>query len=283
MTNGERAALAGAALAGERGMATQRIATAARETNVGKREVTTGWIITLSVVFAVASIALLAAGFALWVPAEGTADAVGDSMTREQNLLVLVAVLGALGAMGYVLRSFSTYVGERKLVWSWVPSYFLVLFLGSIVATITYILLRAGLIGAAGDAEGNTWGFAAVATLVGFFNAQASSKLKDIFEAIFAKGASGGDSLTRAAGPKISTFEPGHGPIGTPITIKGSGLENASTVEFVGPASASAEWDADTRTLKTEVPEGAKSGTLEITVDDNVATSAHKFTVDDAG
>jgi hypothetical protein len=178
-------------------MPTAREVTAAPETGVGAQNVSREWIIGLSGIFIVVTIGLLAAAFALWPPDQGVAK-VAESWipTREQNLLVLMALLGAVGAMAYVLRSFSTYVGERKLVWSWLPAYVLVIFLGAALATITYIVLRAGLIGTDSTAEGNTWGFAAVSALVGLFNAQTASKLKVIFEAVFARAQAGKDSLT---------------------------------------------------------------------------------------
>jgi hypothetical protein len=182
-------------------MPTARVVTVAPESTVGESSVSRPWVITLSVVFVATAIGLLTAVLALWPPEEGVAMAAESWIpTREQNLLVLMAALGALGSTGYVLRSFSTYVGERKLVWSWVPSYVLVIFLGAIISTITYIVLRAGLIGGDGSVEGNTWGFAAVAALVGLFNAQAASKLKAIFESIFSQTAAGSDSLASDKG-----------------------------------------------------------------------------------
>jgi len=181
-------------------MPAAREITVAPETQLGAQNVSREWIIGLSGIFIVATLGLLAMAFMLWPPDTGVAKAVeGWIPTREQNLLVLMAVLGAVGSMAYVLRSFSTYVGERKLVWSWVPAYILVVFLGAALATITYIVLRAGLIGASSTAEGNTWGFAAVSALVGLFNAQTATKLKEIFEAIFAKGQQGKDSLAETA------------------------------------------------------------------------------------
>lgn len=180
-------------------MPSPRVVTIAPESTVGENSVSRTWVITLSVVFVAAAVGLLATVLALWPPEEGgvAKAAEGWIPTREQNLLVLMAALGALGSTGYVLRSFSTYVGERKLVWSWVPAYVLVIFLGAIISTITYIVLRAGLIGGDGTVEGNTWGFAAVSALVGLFNAQAASKLKAIFESIFSQTAAGSDSLAQ--------------------------------------------------------------------------------------
>lgn len=179
-------------------MPTPRDVTVAPKTDVGVANVSREWIVGLSAIFIAATLVLLAAVFALWPPDSGVAKiAEGWIPTREQNLLVVMALLGGVGAMAYVLRSFSTYVGERKLVWSWVPAYVLVVFLGAALATITYIVLRAGLIGASSTEEGNTWGFAAVSALVGLFNAQTASKLKVIFESIFARAEPGADSLSK--------------------------------------------------------------------------------------
>src|SRR5204862_6278234 len=118
-------------------------------------------------------------------------------MTRDQNLLLLVAILGSLGAMAHVMRSFAMYVGQRKLYWSWVGLYVTTPFMGAVLATIAYILLRAGLVGGTGSQEGSTWGFAAIATLVGLFNAQATSKLEQIFEVILAPAKCDGDSVVQ--------------------------------------------------------------------------------------
>jgi hypothetical protein len=172
----------------------------AYDSKVGVGGVSGIGVIALTAVFVGYALVLVYAAMAFWpptlplssdptaVPPATTTTFFGQTVTiaREQNLLLLVAVLGSLGAMAYVLRSFYMYVGQRRLRWSWVASYFTTPFLGAVMATIVYILLRAGLVGGSGTQEGNIWGFAAVATLVGLFNVQAASKLKDIFEVIFA-------------------------------------------------------------------------------------------------
>ena len=170
------------------------------DSHVGARAVSGSGVAVLTALFVGYSAVLVYAAMAFWPPALAsnsdptvlppatTTTFFGQSITiaREQNLLLLVAILGSLGAMAYVLRSFSMYVGQRRLRWSWVAQYVATPFLGAVLATITYILLRAGLVGGSGSEEGNIWGFAAVATLVGLFNLQAASKLKDIFEVILA-------------------------------------------------------------------------------------------------
>jgi hypothetical protein len=182
--------------------------------------------------------------------------------------------------MGHVLRSFFKYVGERNLIWSWMPQYVLIPALGAILATISYILLRAGLIGtgtAAGQ-EGNIWGFAAVATLVGLFTSQAAAKLKDVFEIVLAPSKPGSESLASGAVPPIA-FKPKEGAVGTTVDVTGQGLEAVTTVTFGGDIDAPAEWNDVAEVLRTAVPANAKSGPLKVTLDTGPVTSKDSFKV----
>lgn len=207
----------------------------------------------------------------------------GHSVTlnREQNLLMLVVLLGALGAMGHVLRSFFKYVGERKLVWSWVVSYLLTPFVGSIIAVLTYIILRAGLLGTTGGGAvvGNTWGFAAVAALVGLFSAQAASKLKQVFETLFAPSEPGGESLDQEVELRITEFTPASATIGEKVELLGDGLENARVVRFAGNVESPASYDDKAALLRTVVPQGATGGPLTVIVGNETATSAQSLTI----
>ena len=126
-------------------------------------------------------------------PSEFLGHAVTLDIDRAYFLVVVLA--GAIGAMLHVLRSFYEYVGERKLRWSWVPSYFILPFIGAILAAITYVVLRAGLLSGPVALVGNPFGFAAVGALVGLFSRQANKKLKLVFEAAFASDSSGKESL----------------------------------------------------------------------------------------
>ncbi len=175
------------------------------DSKVGEAAVGNGGVLALLTLFIGYSALLVYAAMAFWPPVlpvatdptvpppATTTTFLGQSVTiaREQNLILLVGILGSLGGMAYVLRSFAKYVGQRRLRWSWVATYVASPFLGGVMATIVYILLRAGLIGGTGSIEGNTWGFAAVATLVGLFNMQTASKLKDVFEVLLASSDGG--------------------------------------------------------------------------------------------
>jgi hypothetical protein len=84
------------------------------------------------------------------------------------------------------------------------------------------------------------------------------------------------------AAPTITSFTPATGPVGATITIKGTNLENATSVTFNGKKVivTSTTFTKDTAAkLKLKVPAGAKSGTLSVTTTGGSATSAAKFTV----
>lgn len=260
------------------------------DTGVGRRAVG-GWsVLVLSAVLVVWALVLLYATLVFWPPAAGenglpaTSEpvfaGVKIALTREQNLLLLVAILGGLGAILHVLRSFFKYVGERGLFWSWVPSYFLIPFVGAVIAVITYVLLRAGLIGGTGSDEGNTWGFAAIASLVGLFSAQAVSKLKDVFETILTPTKPGSEAVTgERAAAAILDFTPKSGPAGTSVSITGTGLEAVTTVRFGGGVDSPALWSEENQALQTTVPDGAQTGKLKAAVGGVEIESSAEFTV----
>jgi len=262
------------------------------DTGVGRHAVGGFWIVVLGIVFVTVAVLLFYAVIAFWPPAPGpgvtppiTFSPVYFSwsvtLSSEQALLLIVALAGALGSMGYVLRSFAAYVGERHLVWSWIPSYLLSPLIGALFATFFYVLLRAGLItGSAADA-GNPFGFVAIAALVGLFSPQAATKLKDVFETIFAEVAAGNESIADAdKGPFIASFSPAKGKVGETIQIMGTGLDAVTEVVFAGDVSADATFDATSKTLGTSVPEGADSGPLTVAVGELSASSKDSFTVE---
>src|SRR5262249_52296900 len=94
-------------------------------------------------------------------------------LSNEKLFFVTIAFAGALGALGHSLRSFSVYLGSRRLKWSWVPFYLLKPVLGALLATIMYFVLRGGLFSAsAATDQASPYGFAAVAALTGLFTDQ---------------------------------------------------------------------------------------------------------------
>jgi hypothetical protein len=76
----------------------------------------------------------------------------------------------------------------------------------------------------------------------------------------------------------ITSFTPASGPVGTSVTITGTGFTGASAVRFNGTAAAIYSWVSDVQITAT-VPAGATTGTIAVTVPGGTGTSAASFTV----
>jgi len=84
-------------------------------------------------------------------------------------------------------------------------------------------------------------------------------------------------SQTFRVTPTITSFSPPSGSVGTPVTITGTGLIQATKVTFNG-RSASFTATSDTQ-ISTTVPTGATTGKIIVTTPGGSATSATSFTV----
>lgn len=85
-----------------------------------------------------------------------------------------------------------------------------------------------------------------------------------------ASGAPGSaDIRANSVGPALSLsmtgFSPTSGPVGTPVTITGSGFTSGDLVRFHGTPVTSAKASADGTTLKVSVPAFATSGPITVT------------------
>jgi hypothetical protein len=133
-------------------------------------------------------------------------------LERAENLLLLVAATGALGALIHVTSSFADYVGNRRLVWSWVWWLLLRVPIGVALALVFYMLIRGGLIIPNGSTEPqiNPYGIAGLAALVGMFAKQATDKLADIFDNLFRsdKDQARSDPLMQQSGADLSELRP---------------------------------------------------------------------------
>jgi hypothetical protein len=78
--------------------------------------------------------------------------------------------------------------------------------------------------------------------------------------------------------PLVKTFSPSSGPLGTSVTITGTGLINTTRVTFGGVLATTFTANSDTQ-VTAAVPTGAKTGRIAITTPGGIATSATSFTV----
>src|SRR5437764_1557064 len=166
-----------------------------------------------------ASVVALYALWAFWpseAPKPGTGVAehktvhffwISRGLSRESLFFVMVAIAGALGGMVHVVKSFSWYVGNRLLKWSWVPFYLLKPVLGAAMATVLYFIIRAGFFSpSASTSQTSPYGFAAVSALAGLFSDQAAEKLRRVASEIFEEAEQGRDSASTApVGMEVTT------------------------------------------------------------------------------
>jgi len=127
---------------------------------------------------------------------------------RETLFFVVVALGGMLGGLVHTFRSLSWYVGNRNLLWSWVPFNLMLPVVGALGGTIFYVVLRAGLFSPSGSAdEASPFGFTAVAMLVGLFSEEAMEKLRQIAANVFADRPAGEDHVEPVATSTTTTTE----------------------------------------------------------------------------
>jgi subtilisin family serine protease len=81
------------------------------------------------------------------------------------------------------------------------------------------------------------------------------------------------------AGPVIAGFTPARGPVGTVVTLEGSGFTGATAVEFVGVGAGSFTVVSASR-LTVTVPLGAVTGPIRVLTPTGSVASAQPFTVD---
>jgi hypothetical protein len=200
------------------------------------------------------------------------------SVTPDVNLILLVAVAGALGGFIHALRSMAWYAGNRALKWSWVAFYVLLVPVSALMAVVFYLVLRAGLVSTQGSTAGvSPYGVTAIAALVGLFSSQAAEKLKQVFETLLTKAQTGKDH-TPSNPASITGVSPNHGPPGTSVTIRGRGLSGAIEARFGTVAADAPDIRSDTK-LNVVVPKLAESGPVTVVTPQGSATSAH-FTVE---
>jgi hypothetical protein len=80
------------------------------------------------------------------------------------------------------------------------------------------------------------------------------------------------------SGPVINGFSPTSGPVGTLVTINGSGFTGVTDVRFFNGVSANYTFVSDTQITAT-VPSGATTGPISVTAGGLTGTSSSNFTV----
>ncbi|MHC4326226.1 MAG: hypothetical protein ACYSUX_18300 [Planctomycetota bacterium] len=143
--------------------------------------------VAMTVYLVILSILLLYSIFQFWPPqlsSRGTIQPVEFfsqeiAISVELRLLAVVVFAGALGGQIHSLRSFASYVGNRRLKVSWLVRYFLMPFVAASLALVFYFVIRAAFFTANTTTQNmNVYGFAGLSGLVGLFSTMAVNKLR---------------------------------------------------------------------------------------------------------
>jgi Carboxypeptidase regulatory-like domain/IPT/TIG domain len=88
-------------------------------------------------------------------------------------------------------------------------------------------------------------------------------------------------TVTTSPTPTITSFSPTSGPVGTPVTITGTGFTGTIAVKFFNGVSATFTVTDDAH-ISTSVPATAATGLMKVTTPGGTATSSTSFTVTSA-
>jgi hypothetical protein len=205
------------------------------------------------------------------------------TLSPDSRLLLLAAVCGGLGSFIHAATSFAGYVGNQRIVTSWLVWYYFRPLIGGALAVVLYFVLRAGLIGPATDV--NHYGVAALAALAGMFSKQATDKLDEIFKTMFKTSEQAGDAQRshklHEHAPLIVTVSPASLSLGvTPasLIVSGSSLVQESIVRVNGVARTSTFKDGRITAVLAE-DDVAQAGNLTVTVTNPDGTTSPPIVV----
>jgi hypothetical protein len=188
------------------------------------------------------------------------------------QILLVVMIVGALGGLMHVFRSFYWYVGNRTLKNSWLLMYFLLPFNGAGLAVLFYLIVRGGFSSQTSATPSSVDWYAAMAALVGMFSEEALLKLRQIAGAFFTQAEPGKDPAISTL--KISALTPKVGPIagGTPVKITGTGFAPGDQVMF-GGATATAISITNSKELSATTP-AHPLGVVDVVVSNSAGQSS---------
>ncbi len=195
--------------------------------------------------------------------------------TFDERLLLLVIVVGMIGAFVHGATSLADYLGNNAFNKNWTWFYLLRPAIGMALALVFYFAIRGGFLSTTGGAKDiNPYGIAALAGMVGMFSKQATDKLGEIFSTLFRSAPGQGDDQrkdsldgTTAASFKLDPATVVAGGDAFTLTINGTGFVDGATVIINDNPPQPATFVSATQ-LTTQIAKEtiANAGTLKLTV-----------------
>lgn len=208
-----------------------------------------------------------------------------------KTMIIIIMLVGSLGASLHGLVSLSEYAGNKSFDVSWSSWYVVRPFVGGILSLLFYFVVRGGFLTNAADFDtGEFYTLVAMSSLVGLFSKQALYKLSDIFDVIFRSVRENylKDKITRNPVPDIDSVDPAEISMSSEkitLTIQGSDFIKESVVvlntnklktTFISSKKLSAELKTSDFTGQTNLevsvsnppPEGGTSKSILLSVVD---------------
>ncbi|HET6977116.1 MAG TPA: hypothetical protein VFI24_12385 [Pyrinomonadaceae bacterium] len=194
--------------------------------------------------------------------------------TFDERLLLLVIVVGMLGAFVHGATSLADYLGNNAFNKSWTWFYLLRPAIGMSLALVFYFAIRGGFLSTTGGAKDiNPYGIAALAGMVGMFSKQATDKLSEVFGTLFRSAPGKGDaqredSLNGSTDTALQ-LEPASVVAGGNaflLTVTGTGFVNGATININDQPLPTTLVSATTLTAQVAKETIANAGTLKLLV-----------------
>ena len=104
--------------------------------------------------------------------------------SKDRQLLLLAILAGGVGASIHALQSFTAFIGNQRFERSWMTWYYVRPVIGMLLALLSYLVVRGGLI-QGNSPDMNPYGIAALGGLAGMFSKKAVDKLAEVCDAVF--------------------------------------------------------------------------------------------------
>lgn len=186
------------------------------------------------------------------------------------DLLLLIVVVGALGATLHALTSLVEFVGNDQFEPSWTMWYVVRPIVGSLLSVLFYFVSR-GVSGVIAGAD-EFYTIVAVAGLVGMFSKQALYKLSELFDVLFKNSLEEklDDKLVPHPKPGLDAADPAVLVVGATertLTFRGSDFVPKKTVARLGDRDLDTTVvDPSTLTVVLSEDDVATAGDLVFTV-----------------
>lgn len=164
-----------------------------------------------------------------------TEEALKALKEQQRTTMLLILLLGALGAQIHAIQSFADFVGNGSFHSSWAFWYIKRPLIGALVALTAYSAIVGGVMGLESvykSGGGNLWGLTAICLLSGLYSRMVTDKMYEVFSTLLAikpenqQPRKDGLEETGPKAPQITKLEPAEASIANPIPLRihGSGF-----------------------------------------------------------